>query len=330
MAARQRISDEFTLIARHFAPLAAEPGAFGLTDDAAVLSLPPGHQFVVTSDCLLADVHYRSEDDPADIAAKVLRANLSDLAAMGATPHAYTLAAAFPDTIDEDWIAAFAAGLAADQERFAIGLIGGDTVMTPGPLSLTVTALGVVPDGQAILRSTAKSGDIIYVSGTIGDAALGLKYLLGHLDTVDASSGAAFVDRYLRPRPRTELGPKLVALATAAVDVSDGLVADLGHICRASGVDSTVRATAVPLSESAQAAIAGNPDLANEILIGGDDYELIFSAPPGASAALARLARELDVPLTAIGDLRTGSGIVEVIDAAGETMVLESVGYRHF
>ncbi len=330
MAARRRISDEFTLIGRHFAPLAVEPGAFGLTDDAAVLSLPPGHQFVVTSDCLVADVHFRSVDDAADIAAKVLRVNLSDLAAMGAVPRAYTLAMAVPDTIDEDWIAAFAGRLAADQERFAVGLIGGDTVMTPGPLCLTVTAFGVVPDGQAILRSTAQPGDNVYVSGTIGDAALGLRYLREELDTVDADTGAKLADRYLRPRPRTELGPRLFGLATAAADVSDGLVADLGHICRTSGVDATIRITAIPVSDSASAAIVGNADLGKETLTGGDDYELVFSASPDAAAAIAELAKEIDLPLTAIGDLRAGTGNVEVVDAEGQAVALKSAGYRHF
>ena len=256
--------------------------------------------------------------------------NLSDLAAMGAVPRAYTLAMAVPDTIDEDWIAAFAGRLAADQERFAVGLIGGDTVMTPGPLCLTVTAFGVVPDGQAILRSTAQPGDNVYVSGTIGDAALGLRYLREELDTVDADTGAKLADRYLRPRPRTELGPRLFGLATAAADVSDGLVADLGHICRTSGVDATIRITAIPVSDSASAAIVGNADLGKETLTGGDDYELVFSASPDAAAAIAELAKEIDLPLTAIGDLRAGTGNVEVVDAEGQAVALKSAGYRHF
>jgi thiamine-monophosphate kinase len=330
MARRRRISNEFELIERHFAPLAVEPGAFGLTDDAAVLTPPTGHQIVVTSDCLVADVHFRTVDDPMDIAAKLLRVNLSDLAAMGANPHAYTMAAALPDTIDEDWIGRFAAGLAADQARFAVALVGGDTVSTPGALTLTVTAFGFVPDGEALLRSTARAGDDIYVSGTLGDAALGLRYLKDDLASLDATTGAALADRYFKPRPRLELGSRLAPLATAAIDVSDGLVADLGHICHASRLDATITASAVPLSPEAGAAISLHSGLATIPLTGGDDYELVFCAPPDAAQAIADLAREIAVPVTIIGTMRSGTGQVDVVDGAGRPVTLDTTGYRHF
>jgi thiamine-monophosphate kinase len=330
MTTRQRISDEFTLIARHFAPLATEPGAFNLTDDAAVLTPPPGHQVVITSDCLVADVHFRAADDPADIAAKVLRVNLSDLAAMGATPSAYTLAAAFPPDIQEDWIAKFAAGLADDQARFAITLVGGDTVSTPGPLTLTVTAFGLVADGQAVRRSTANTGDTVYVSGTLGDAALGLRYLAGKIDGLDAESGTVLASRYLRPIPRLDLGIKAAAIVTAAIDISDGLIADLGHVCKASAVDATVEIEAVPLSPAALTALDLDPDIATIPLTGGDDYELLLCAEPGAAAAIAGLAEETGVPLTAIGTLRAGSGRVDAIDRAGKLLSFEKGGFRHF
>ncbi len=325
-------SSEFELIERFFAPLsAAEPGAFGLTDDAAVIGVEPGYTLVVTTDTLIAGVHFRAEDGPAAIAAKALRVNLSDLAAMGAVPVAYTLAMAFPagQGIDEQWLRSFTDSLGEDQARFGVTLLGGDTVATPGPLTVTVTAMGKAPEGAVLRRSAARPGDSVYVSGTIGDGALGLLAVRGDLADLDAAMRQALVRRYHRPTPRIELGWRLVGLAHAALDVSDGLVADMGHICTESRVGATMEAARVPLSPAGGAAVAADPGLLAVVLTGGDDYELLFTAPPAAADGLARLSRELNVPLTAIGRVDAGSG-VRVVDEKGRDVALATRGYRHF
>ncbi|MEQ8700593.1 MAG: thiamine-phosphate kinase, partial [Bauldia litoralis] len=209
---------EFEIIARYFAPLAAgHAGAFGLSDDAAVVRPAEGCEFVVTNDALVERVHYRSDDPPRDIARKALRVNLSDLAAMGAVPRFYNLALALSPAIDEDWLAGFAGGLAEDQDRFGLCLIGGDTVSTPGPMMVAVTAMGEVPVGRALRRGGARDGDRIFVSGTIGDAGAGLGILAGRIAVGDADR-ARLVERYRVPSPRTALGPALVGLAHAAID----------------------------------------------------------------------------------------------------------------
>ena len=324
-------ADEFEIIARYFAPLAVgEPGAFALKDDAAVLGLEPGQRLVITTDTIVESVHFPSDDAPAAIAAKALRVNLSDLAAMGARPRAYTLSLSLPEDWDEGWIAQFALALAAEQAAFDLPLIGGDTVATPGPLSVTVTAFGTVAAGSELRRSDARAGDAVYVSGTIGDAALGLKVVNGDLPDLAPDHARALEDRYNRPRPRVSLGPRLVDLANAAIDISDGLVADLGHVCAASGMTATIVAPRVPLSEAARAAVDADPGLMGAVLTGGDDYELLFTCAPDDTPAVAALSRELDLPLSAIGQVAEGDGGVRVIDADGRDMVLGDTGYRHF
>ena len=336
MGKRRKIG-EFAIIERYFAPLAAgAPGALGLLDDAALLTLETGQTMVVTTDTLIAGVHFRLVDTPEDIAAKVLRVNLSDLAAMGATPIGYTLSAALTDIVDEDWLARFTRSLASDQARYAINLVGGDTVATPGPLSFGVTAFGRVDAGRELRRSSARPGDLIYVSGTIGDAALGLMALRGELADIDAALSEFLIDRYLRPRPRIELGRRLVGQAHAAADISDGLVADLGHITRASGLDATIEAFRAPLSPAARAVLAVDPAFMSIVLTGGDDYELVFTAPPRTASPLSRLANEMGITLTRVGsiaeedDSERNGGRVRVVDAAGREMALADGGYRHF
>jgi thiamine-monophosphate kinase len=332
MAGRAKTSGEFELIERFFAPLsAAEPGAFGLTDDAAVIGVEPGHTLVVTTDTLISGVHFRAEDEPSNIAAKALRVNLSDLAAMGARPLAYTLSTAFPagQGVREDWLRSFADALGDDQARFGVTLIGGDTVATPGPLTLTVTAMGTAREGTVLRRSAARPGDIVYVSGTIGDGALGLLAVRGELAELDSDMGQALAGRYHRPTPRIELGCRLVGLAHAALDVSDGLVADMGHICKESRVGATIEAARVPLSLAGGAAVAADPSLLVVALTGGDDYELLFTAPPATADALARLSGDLKVPVTAIGRVDAGAG-VRIIDETGHDLSLGADGYRHF
>lgn len=327
---------EFELIRRYLRPLASDsPGALALTDDAALLTPPPGRDIVITTDAMVAGVHFLPDDPPDLVARKLLRVNLSDLAAMGAAPIGYLVAASWPQDIgrgnDEDWFAGFAAGLAADQAEFAVTLVGGDTTRTPGPMTLSLTAVGSVPSGRCLRRSTARAGDLLFVSGSIGDGALGLAVLRGELSGLSPEHAADLADRYRLPRPRLALGQRLLAggLASAALDVSDGLVADLGHIAETSGLAARLEAAAVPLSQAAQAVLAAEPARLRQVLTGGDDYELLFTARPEQAAALAALSEELGLPLTKVGEMAAGQG-VSVREASGAEMALDSAGWTHF
>jgi thiamine-monophosphate kinase len=319
---------EFGRIGRFFAPLAG-PGGLGLKDDAALVDCAPGHRLVVTVDAIVEGVHYLT-DDPADLVArKLLRVNLSDLAAMGARPLHYLLATALPATLGDAWVARFAEGLAEDQMRFGVQLLGGDSVATSGPAVLSLTAIGEVASGAEIRRSGARPGDRIWVSGTIGDAFLGLKVLRGGCPTLAPADRAPLAARFQLPEPRTGLGPRLVGIAHAMCDVSDGLLADLGHICDASETGATVALAALPLSQAAQLVVASEPDLPARLATAGDDYELLFTAPLKASAAIGRLATELDLRVTAIGTIDDRAG-VRLVDAGGNVIPVATAGYRHF
>lgn len=318
---------EFDLIRRYFAPLsAAAPGALGLRDDAALLTPPEGEELVLTADAQVEGVHFIGDEPPGDIAAKLLRTNLSDLAAMGATPLGYLLTTAWPRNIAEDWIAAFAAGLSEDQKRFGLALLGGDTVATPGPLTLSLTALGRVPQGQALRRSGGRVGDDVWVSGTIGDAYLGLEVARDALDALSRADREALLARYRRPDPRLALGERLRGLAHAAIDVSDGLLADLGHVAEACGIALEIEITAVPVSPAARRA-----GIATErLIVGGDDYELAFLAPVEAREAIATAGRQADVPLTRIGSGRPGGGVQVLRRGAPLALSTDAAGFRHF
>jgi len=316
--------DEFGAIARYFAPLAAgEPGALGLTDDAAVLAPAPGMAFVLTKDLMAAGVHFLADDPPDLVARKLLRVNLSDLAAMGARPRAYLVGLTLPRPADEAWIAAFARGLAQDQAAFGVALAGGDTTAHDGPLVVSLTAVGEARPGGALRRSGARPGDLVCVSGTLGDAALGLRCLRGALGGLPPASRAALVERYRLPQPRVALGLALVGLASACIDVSDGLLADLGHVAETSGCRIVVRQDRVPLSPAAAQAVAGDPALMGDALAGGDDYELAFTVPP---AAASRLPGEA----TVIGVVEAGAG-VRLVDAGGNALPVPGRGgWTHF
>ena len=317
-----KLPDEFTLIARYFRPLAAgAEAALDLADDAALLDIPAGHRLVVTADALVAGVHFFTEDAPDLIARKMLRVNLSDLAAMGAAPLGYLMTCALPKTIDQTWLAGFAAGLARDQAEFGITLLGGDTTATPGPLTLSVTAFGTVEAGCELRRSGAKAGDLIAVSGTIGDSALGLGRIQGKIGAFIGDE--ELIERYLLPQPRLALARRLVGLATAAMDVSDGLVGDLGHICNASKLSAMIEAARLPLSRPARHLLTERPELLGTILTGGEDYELLFTIPADRKAELARL------PVTIIGRMEAGQG-TSVLDAEGRAINTGKGGYRHF
>jgi thiamine-monophosphate kinase len=319
---------EFGRIQRFFTPLAG-PGGLGLKDDAALLDCASGHRLVVTVDAIVEGVHYLPDDPPDLVAKKLLRVNLSDLAAMGARPLHYLLATALPASLGDDWVARFAAGLAEDQPRFGVDLLGGDSVATTGPAVLSLTAIGEVAAGAEIRRSDAKPGDRIWVSGTIGDALLGLEVLRGGHPALAPADRAALTRRFQLPEPRTGLGPRLVGIAHAMLDVSDGLLADLGHICDASRTGASVALGSLPLSRAARRAAEIDPDLPARLAAAGDDYELMFAAPPEAGEAIARLAAELALPITAIGTIEDRSG-VRLIDAGGNQIAVATTGYRHF
>ncbi len=323
---------EFGRIARYLRPLAAGfPGALDLRDDAALLEAPSGARLAVTTDTIVAGVHFLPDDGPADVAVKALRVNLSDLAAMGAAPWCYTLNLALPESVDDDWVGAFAESLAAEQERFAIRLAGGDSVGTPGPTTISVTAIGTVEadQGGGLRRDGARPGDDLWVSGTIGDGALGLMAARGRLTGPGAEALAL---RYRRPEPRLALGARLGGLAHAALDVSDGLIADLEHMAEASGVALDVATASVPLSSEAADCVADDPDIFPDLLTGGDDYELAFAAPSDRRDAVEAAGTETSTRVTRIGTVAETDAAapgVTARDADGAPVVFASRGYRH-
>ncbi len=306
---------EFARIARHFRPLAG-PGALDLLDDAAVITPPPGRELVVAADAMVAGVHFLPDDPPGMVAQKLLRTNLSDLAAMGAAPYGYLMTIAVARSTPDEWFAAFAAGLAQDQAEFGLHLLGGDSTSTPGPVTLSLTILGTVLPGQAVRRVGARPGDLLCVTGTIGDGALGLRALRGEI----ADPGGTLAARYRLPRPR--LGVARHGIVRAALDVSDGLVQDVGHLCRAGGCGAEIRAADLPLSPAARAAL---PGALPTILTGGDDYELAMAVPAENVAALRAAAGAVGV--TCIGRFVAGPPEVRVPDAPA----LEGPGgWSHF
>lgn len=323
---------EFELIERYFAPLAkGESGALGLVDDAALVKPPAGRDLVVTADAMIEGVHFLSDHPPDLVARKLLRVNLSDLAAMGATPLGYLLTAAWPAGVAESWIADFAKGLADDQALYPVTLLGGDTTRTDGPMALSLTALGTVPPGVGLRRGTARDGDLLFVSGSVGDSFLGLMALRDELPGLEEADRAALVRRHQMPEPRLELGRALLeeGLATAAVDLSDGLVADIGHLAETSGLAARIEAAAVPLSPAAGRAVAKDPDLRTALFGGGEDYELAFAAAPEQAEAIAALAERLGLPLTRIGTMTAGQGVT-LVDEKGRPVPLKATGWTHF
>jgi thiamine-monophosphate kinase len=302
---------EFSLIARHFRPLAG-PGALDLKDDAALLTPPPNRQLVLTTDAMVEGVHFLPDDKPDLIGRKLLRVNLSDLAAKGAVPLSYLMTVSTPKETPDAWFAGFAAGLAQDQATYGVTLLGGDTTSTPGPISLSLTIIGHIAPGTAVHRSGAKAGDGIWVTGTIGDGALGLAVAQGRL----TDPTGFLLDRYRLPQPR--VGMELAGIATAAMDISDGLVQDLGHICRTSALAADIRAD------------AAGPDWLVTCLTGGDDYELLLAVPPDRTAALRQAAARIGIPVTRIGHFHSGPPEVMVRQASGETLALTKGGWSHF
>ena len=322
---------EFGFIETYMAPLAADnDGALGLKDDAGLFTVPVGEQAVVTTDALIAGRHFLGIDPPDSVGAKALAVNLSDLASMGATPLGYTLILALPTDWSVDWATGFSAGLADMQQRHRIPLLGGDTVATDGPLSIGITAFGSVTAGCQIERSGADPGDDMWVSGSIGDAALALA--ITHADDKGLMTKPEYqflLDRLRRPDPRLALGEALVGMASAAIDISDGLAADLKHLCQASATGAEIVLANVPLSDAARACIASGNYGLDTILGGGDDYELLFTAPPDAGGDVILAGENSDCPVTRIGFVNPKSEI-RFLGPAGEKFEFAQTGWCHF
>ena len=318
--------DEHDILTRYLRPLAADfAPARGLLDDAAIMRCR--NALAVSTDTLVEGVHYPSGTlSAAQVARRALRVNLSDLAASGARPWCYFLALQLPPTTDANWMTAFAAGLRDDQTHFGLHLAGGDTVRTPGPLAISLTVMGQLPQGEALPRTGAKAGDSLLVTGTIGDAHVGRLQLEGRLP---AETGAeSLAERFLLPTPRLEVGQGLAALAHAAIDVSDGLIADVRNLCRAAGKGARIQLDKTPLSELARRAVNRGHATVEGLASGGDDYELLFSVPQHAVREAVEIAAEAAVPVTAIGEV-TDIQEVTILTPDGDRSRPARSGYAH-
>lgn len=329
-----RRPDEDGLIARFFRPLATAPGAAGLLDDAASYLPPEGHELILTTDALVAGVHFFPADPPDVVARKALRVNLSDLAAKGARPVGYLLTLALPEDWTSDWLDGFAEGLAADQEEFSVALFGGDTVRTAGPLLVSITAFGVVAEGHAPRRTGASAGQRLYVTGTVGDAALGLRIRqdasLRARWGLDERQAEHLLDRYLLPEPRMKAGPLIADFASAAMDISDGLAGDLQRLCRASDVGAVLDAERVPLSSAAARAVGADPAALAAVLTGGDDYEILAAVDADSGEAFERAADDAGVRVTVIGTLVAPFPGEVRIERRGQPLMFDRLAFRHF
>ncbi len=327
---KQPPSAEDSLIARHFRPLATDPGAFDLGDDAAILAAS-GEDIVVTTDAVVEGVHFLPDDPPDTVARKALRVNLSDLAAKGASPAGFVLTLALRSA-DDAWLTPFARGLGSDVGLFGCPLLGGDTVSTPGPAMISITAFGRVPAGRMVHRSGAKPGDRIVVTGTIGDAALGLDILTGGAATAlaDAAAKAMLIGRYRVPQPRNALATAVRDHAHAAMDVSDGLAGDLAKLCAASGVSAVIDAPSIPLSAAAAELLARGTIGIEAIISGGDDYEIFCAIPEASFEAFAQAAGHAGVAVTSIGTVIAGASAPRFLSGDGREIALPRRSYSHF
>jgi thiamine-monophosphate kinase len=331
MDPKEMPSGEDSLIARYFRPIATDPGAFDLGDDAAVLRAE-GEDIVVTTDAIVEGVHFLPTDPPDSIARKALRVNLSDLAAKGATPAGFVLTLALR-TADDAWLAPFARGLGEDAAQFGCPLLGGDTVSTPGPLMISVTVFGRVPQGRMVHRSGAQPGDRVVVTGTIGDSALGLAILKGGATATalaDVAVNATLVERYWVPQPRNALAVAVRDHAHASMDVSDGLAGDLAKLCTASGVSAVIDAPSIPLSAAAARLLARGTVGIEAIVSGGDDYEILCAIPENQWQAFVQAAGLAGVAVTSIGTVIAGTSVPRFLDGQGSEIVLPRLSYSHF
>jgi thiamine-monophosphate kinase len=328
-------SSEDELIATYFAPLAG-PGAFGLRDDAAILAQKPGHDIVATKDMAIAGVHFFTDDPPGAVARKALRVNFSDLAAKGAEPAGFLLGLALPEDWTAHWLAGFAQGLGEDAAAYKCPLLGGDTVKSPGPLIVSITAFGAVPAQKMVLRAGVAAGDRVYVTGTIGDAALGLKFRLDAaqdaewIRCVGQADAAYLAGRTLLPEPRLCLLAALRAHAHAAIDISDGFAGDLAKMLRLTGMTAEVATADVPLSDAARKILRDAPYLLETILTGGDDYEILCAVPPSHGAAFEAEAAAAGIPVRPVGTAMPGTAPPVFTDVEGRSLVFARPSFRHF
>jgi thiamine-monophosphate kinase len=325
-------SGEDSLIARYFKPIATDPGAFNLDDDAALLKAT-GEDIVVTTDAIVEGVHFLPGDPPDTVARKALRVNLSDLAAKGAVPAGFVLTLAL-HSIDDGWLKPFAAGLGDDAKSFGCPLLGGDTVSTPGPLTISITCFGRVPVNKMVHRSGGRPGDRVVVTGTIGDATLGLDILKGGAVAAalanDEAARQALVARYRVPQPRNALAKAVREHAHAAMDISDGLAGDLTKLCAASGVSAAIHAPSIPLSKPAAVLLSRGIVSLESLISGGDDYEILCAIPEASFEAFSQAARKVGVAATAIGAIIAGSAVPSFLDAHGREVALKRRSFSHF
>jgi thiamine-monophosphate kinase len=323
-----KLSAEDRLIADVFKPIATHPGALALSDDAAFVTPAPGTDVVLKTDAIIGGVHFFAEDDARDVARKALRVNLSDLAAKGATPLGFLVSLALPKDTSADWLMRFALGLREDAEAYQCPLFGGDTDRTPGPVMVSISMFGSVPQGAMVRRAGAKPGHRVFVTGTIGDAALGLVLRQGATWGLAAAQRAHLMSRYLLPQPRNALAETVRAYASAAMDVSDGLAGDLTKLCRVSGVAATIDVAALPLSDAARAVVAADAALRETALTGGDDFEILCTVPPARADAFRAAAQAAGVPVTDIGAIEAGEG-ARFLDN-GRELAFKRLSFSHF
>ncbi len=326
----------FGLIRELFTPLGPEGDQrvmLGIGDDAAVLEIPRTQHLLTTTDTLIEGIHFNTDMDPFLLGRKALGVNLADIAAMGGTPTWYLLSLSVPANKPMDWLEEFGRGLKQSGEAFGIAPIGGDTVGSKGPVGITITLFGLVGEGRAMKRSGAQPGDRLFVSGTIGDSALGLAQRLGHLQIRNQEDLVYLKHRHQLPAPRVELGALLQesAIVHAAIDVSDGLVADLGHICQASGVGAELHVEKVPLSEAARRQVEDHGEkLLSLILSGGEDYELLFAVPPGALELLDQVSEKTGITVTQVGVVTKSAEPKVTVLKDGQAFPLSNQGWTHF
>lgn len=329
MAAHDDSSAEDRLIARYFQPIATHPGALGLSDDAAFIKPPPGCDLVLKTDAIIGGVHFFAEDAARDVARKALRVNLSDLAAKGASPLGFLLSLALPKEIGDDWLSGFAEGLRDDAVMFGCPLFGGDTDRTPGPITISIAMFGSVPEATMVRRAGAKAGDRVFVSGTIGDASLGLVLREGAPWQLSDAHRQHLVSRYLLPQPRNALSGAVRTHASAAMDVSDGLAGDFAKLCRVSKVAAEIEVARVPLSEATKAALATDPTVLETVLTGGDDYEIVCTVPVAKADSFRAAARAVQVAVTEIGAITAGEG-TRFFGPEGQALAFKRASFSHF
>lgn len=321
--------DEFSFIERYLSPLTfGKSEALSLQDDAAIIPCRPGYDTIITKDAIAEGTHFFKDDSPYDIARKLVRVNISDLAAKGATPYCCFLALILPNNSNEKWLQEFTSGLKNDLEEFGCFLAGGDTTAHNGGLVLTLTALGHVPTGKTILRKGAVSGDIIFTTGTIGDSYLGLEILKGNYKILSRQAKEYSQKRYFIPEPRINIGKELLNIATSAADISDGLLADLENICKASNVGAEITLSKIPFSSAALEAINIDNNFLIKAIAGGDDYELIFTAPAHMENKISEISQKTGIKITKIGKITAGYG-VKTIGDNNQSIVINNKGYRH-